>query len=43
VVEDSLTTLTELTAALCEQVVALVDGVPKLTKIQFSRLDELRA
>ena len=43
VVEDTPTTLTDLTAAFGEEVAALVDGVTKLTKIQFSNIEELQA
>ena len=43
VVEDTPTTLTDLTATFGEEVAALVDGVTKLTKIQFSNIEELQA
>ena len=43
VVEDTPTTLADLTAAFGEEVAALVDGVTKLTKIQFSNIEELQA
>ena len=43
VVEDTPTTLEELTAAFGEEVALLVDGVTKLTKIQFSNIEELQA
>ena len=43
VVEDTPTTLTDLTAAFGEEVAALVDGVTKLTKIEFSNIEELQA
>ena len=43
VVEDTPTTLTDLTAAFGEEVALLVDGVTKLTKIQFSNIEELQA
>ena len=37
------TTLDDLTAAFGEEVALLVDGVTKLTKIQFSNIEELQA
>ena len=43
VVEDTPTTLEDLTAAFGEEVALLVDGVTKLTKIQFSNIEELQA
>ena len=43
VVEDTPTTLADLTAAFGEEVALLVDGVTKLTKIQFSNIEELQA
>ncbi len=43
VVEDTPTTLADLTATFGEEVAALVDGVTKLTKIQFSNIEELQA
>ena len=43
VVEDPPTTLEDLTAAFGEEVALLVDGVTKLTKIQFSNIEELQA
>ena len=43
VVEDTPTTLDDLKAAFGEEVALLVDGVTKLTKIQFSNIEELQA
>ena len=43
VVEDTPTTLGDLTAAFGEEVALLVDGVTKLTKIEFSNIEELQA
>ena len=43
VVEDTPTTLADLTDAFGEEVALLVDGVTKLTKIQFSNIEELQA
>ena len=43
VVEDTPTTLEDLKAAFGEEVTLLVDGVTKLTKIQFSNIEELQA
>ena len=43
VVEDTPTTLADLTAAFGEEVALLVDGVTKLTKIEFSNIEELQA
>ena len=43
VVEDTPTTLDNLKAAFGEEVALLVDGVTKLTKIQFSNIEELQA
>ena len=43
VVEDTPTTLGDLKAAFGEEVALLVDGVTKLTKIQFSNIEELQA
>ena len=43
VVEDTPTTLEDLTAAFGKEVALLVDGVTKLTKIQFSNIEELQA
>ena len=43
VVEDTPTTLGDLTAAFGEEVTLLVDGVTKLTKIEFSNIEELQA
>ena len=43
VVEDTPTTLDDLKAALGEEVALLVDGGTKLTKIQFSNIEELQA
>ena len=43
VVEDTPTTLDDLKAAFSEEVALLVDGVTKLTKIQFSNIEELQA
>ena len=43
VVEDTPTTLDDLKAAFGEDVALLVDGVTKLTKIQFSNIEELQA
>ena len=43
VVEDTPTTLEDLTAAFGEEVALLVDGVTKLTKIQFSNIEELHS
>ena len=39
VVEDTPTTLADLTDAFGEEVALLVDGVTKLTKIQFSNIE----
>ena len=41
--DSTPTTLTDLTAAFGEEVAALVDGVTKLTKIQFAKIEELQA
>ncbi len=43
VVEDTPTTLDDLKSAFGEEVALLVDGVTKLTKIQFSNIEELQA
>ena len=43
VVEDTPTTVEQLTAAFGQEVALLVDGVTKLTKIQFSNIEELQA
>ncbi len=43
VVEDTPTTLADLTDAFGEEVALLVDGVTKLTIIQFSNIEELQA
>ena len=43
VVEDTPTTLDDLKAAFGEEAALLVDGVTKLTKIQFSNIEELQA
>ena len=43
VVEDTPTTLDDLKAAFGEEVALLVDGVTKLTKIEFSNIEELQA
>ena len=43
VVEDTPTTLGDLTVAFGEEVALLVDGVTKLTKIEFSNIEELQA
>ena len=43
VVEDTPTTLDDLKAAFGEEVALLVDGVTKLTKIQFSNIEDLHA
>ena len=43
VVEDTPTTLDDRKAAFGEEVALLVDGVTKLTKIQFSNIEELQA
>ena len=43
VVEDTPTTLDDLKSAFGEEVTLLVDGVTKLTKIQFSNIEELQA
>jgi len=42
-VEDTPATLDDLKAAFGEEVALLVDGVTKLTKIQFSNIEELQA
>ena len=39
VVEDTPTTLDDLKAVFGEEVALLVDGVTKLTKIQFSNIE----
>ena len=43
VVEDTPTTLDDLTAQFGSEVAQMVDGVTKLTKIQFSNIEELQA
>ena len=43
VVEDTPTTLEDLTAQFGAEVAQMVDGVTKLTKIQFSNIEELQA
>ena len=43
VVEDTPTTVEQIKAAFGEEVALLVDGVTKLTKIQFSNIEELQA
>ena len=43
VVEDTPTTIEQIKAAFGEEVALLVDGVTKLTKIQFSNIEELQA
>ena len=43
VVEDTPTTLEDLTAQFGSEVAQMVDGVTKLTKIQFSNIEELQA
>ena len=42
-VEDTPTTVEQIKAAFGEEVALLVDGVTKLTKIQFSNIEELQA
>ena len=42
-VEDTPTTLDDLTAQFGSEVAQMVDGVTKLTKIQFSNIEELQA
>ena len=43
VVEDTPTTLEDLTAQFGAEVAQMVDGVTKLTKIEFSNIEELQA
>ncbi|MGN0707023.1 MAG: RelA/SpoT family protein [Faecalibacterium sp.] len=43
VVEDTPTTVEQITAVFGADVAQLVDGVTKLTKIQFSNIEELQA
>ena len=43
VVEDTPSTLDDLTAQFGSEVAQMVDGVTKLTKIQFSNIEELQA
>ena len=43
VVEDTPTSLEDLTAQFGAEVAQMVDGVTKLTKIQFSNIEELQA
>ena len=43
VVEDTPTTIEQIKSSFGEEVALLVDGVTKLTKIQFSNIEELQA
>ena len=43
VVEDTPTTVEQIKSSFGEEVALLVDGVTKLTKIQFSNIEELQA
>ena len=43
VVEDTPTTIEQIKSSFGEEVTLLVDGVTKLTKIQFSNIEELQA
>ncbi len=43
VVEDTPTTVEDLTDIFGEEIAQMVDGVTKLTKIQFSNIEELQA